>query len=336
MTKIILAPAAGDGIGGGHVMRCLALAKALSARGADCAFAVNAAGQLILERFSGRRWDYAEADAGGDVLIVDDYTMAAGREGRLKESVRLLTIIDDLADRPHLADLLVDPGDGRAAADYGGLLPPETRVLAGPDYALIRPAFAEARAKRALAVKPEVERIFVSFGLSDVGGITVRAVNLLLALAPGVPIDVAMPASSESLARLALAIPRNPGLTLHLDALDVAGLLLEADVAVGAGGASTWERCCMGVPSVAVAVADNQRALVERLNERGVVLGIDYSPGGRVFEDLLGAAFLKLRNPALRARLAAASREACDGLGAARVAEAILDQLATMRSPAGS
>jgi spore coat polysaccharide biosynthesis predicted glycosyltransferase SpsG len=242
-------------------------------------------------------------------------------------------------------------------------------VLAGPDYALIRPAFAEARAKRPPEVKPEIERIFVSFGLSDVGGITARAVNLLLALAPGTPIDVAMPASSESLARLAPAIPRSPGLTLHLDALDVADLLLEADVAVGAGGASTWERCCVGVPSVAVAVADNQRDLVARLTERGVLLGLSYnpltpakagaqvfsdppalddkkpgsrpSPGraeekGASFEEALGAAFLKLRSADLRARLAAASRGACDGLGANRVAEAILAQLESTRSAAGS
>ena len=342
--RIIFAPAAGEGVGGGHVMRCMALAQALAARGADCAFAVNAAGEAILNRFSDRSWPIAPIDTPADMLVLDDYDMAAGREARLKEHARLLGVIDDLADRPHLADVLVDPGDGREPGHYAGLLPEEARVLTGSSYALIRAAFVEARSQRPTTVKPEIERVFVSFGLSDVGGVTARAVALLAALAPDAAIDVALPSHSESLNRIAALIPVRPGLTLHLDAIDVAGLLLRADVAVGAGGASTWERCCLGVPSIAVAVAENQRELVAQLADTGVVLGIPYTPstgtplsrGAETFEDALGSAFLKLRDPALRQRLADASFAACDGLGARRVAEVMLAQISRTRSLSGS
>ena len=339
--RILFAPAAGEGVGGGHVMRCYALAQALAARGADCAFAVNTAGVSILNRFSDRPWPIEPLDAAADVVVMDDYGMAAGLEGRHKERVALLAVIDDLADRPHLADLLVDPGDGRTPADYAGLVPEGAVVLTGPDYALIRATFAEARDRRRTAVSPEIERVFVAYGLSDVGGVTARTVALLGALSPETAIDVAVPSNTESLGRLAAMLPLNPRLTLHIDAVDVADLLLTADIAIGAGGASTWERCCLGVPAIAVPLADNQRELIARLSEGGVLLGLPGFPLQRgkaegTFEDGLGAAFLRLRDPAVRERMVAASFAACDGLGAQRVAEAILAQLSRMRSASGS
>ena len=174
-------------MGGGHVMRCLALAQALVARGAQCAFAVNAAGQSILARFSDTDWSIVAIETPTDVLVVDDYAMDAGRERALRSSTSMLTVVDDLADRPHLADLLVDPGDGRTPADYAALVPRGAILLMGPAYALLRASFAARRAERRTAQSAQIDRVFVSFGLSDVDGVTARAVAARAGAAPPRP-----------------------------------------------------------------------------------------------------------------------------------------------------
>ncbi|MEO6339616.1 MAG: UDP-2,4-diacetamido-2,4,6-trideoxy-beta-L-altropyranose hydrolase [Caulobacteraceae bacterium] len=332
---MLLAPAAGDGVGGGHVMRCLALAQALASRGARCAFAVNDAGRSILERFSDTAWPIEPAGAVADVLVIDNYAVAADEERALKPHAAMLAVIDDLADRPHLADLLVDPGDGRVAPDYAGLVPDGAVLLMGPAYALLRASFAERRAERRSTQNGEISRVFVSFGLSDVDGVTGRAVAALRPLAPAAVFDIALPSSAASLPALGAMAAADPGLHLHIDATDVDRLLIEADAAIGAGGASTWERCCLGVPSIAVSVADNQRPLIERLSASGVVLGLSHS-GDLEFKEALAAAFLRLRDPTIRADLAVKSLAVCDGQGAARVADAILAQLSRITSDAGS
>ena len=360
--RILLAPAAGDGVGGGHVMRSLALAQALTAQGARCAFAVNAAGRSILETFSDTAWPIEPIETGADVLVIDNYAIGADQERALKSHAAMLAVIDDLADRPHLADLLVDPGDGRTPADYMGLVPNGATLLMGPAYALLRSKFAERRVERRTTQNAEIGRVFVSFGLSDVDGVTGRAVAALRPLAPSAVFDIALPSTAASLAMLRTLAASDPGVKLHVDATDVDRLLLDADVAIGAGGASTWERCCLGVPSIAVSVAENQRPLIERLSASGVVLGLTLTPnipakagtqsgpdqavGGAgsppsrghsdIFEVQLGQAFLRLPDPTVRAEFAAKSLAACDGQGAGRVAEAILAQLSRIASAAGS
>ena len=128
-------------------MRCLTLAEALRAQGADCAFAVNETGGALAARFGGGFALYQEPLAGVleqaafDTLVIDDYALSAANEAPLRRQVRRLAVIDDLADRTHLADLLIDSGYGREAADYRSLLPFDARVLVGPRLRAVAPRF---------------------------------------------------------------------------------------------------------------------------------------------------------------------------------------------------
>jgi UDP-2,4-diacetamido-2,4,6-trideoxy-beta-L-altropyranose hydrolase len=332
--RVLFAPAAAPEIGGGHVLRGLALAEALRARGAESVFAVPPWGERLVRRFGGaagpalhpmaRSGDTAEIVAAletvrPDALVLDDYGLDAGRSAGLARPGMVTLVVDDLADRAHRCDLLVDPGFGREASDYAGLTSSGCEVLVGPRYALLRSAFAAGCPARE---EGAVRRVFVSFGLSDVGSIAARAVQALRPLAPAARFDVALASDAASLPRLQAMAREDPGLHLHADALDVAALMRAADVAVGAAGASTWERCALALPSLAVAVADNQRAMIGRLAGAGAVLAVDASTPD--FPAALARTFDALQAPELRRRLAAASHALCDGRGAGRVAEALL------------
>jgi UDP-2,4-diacetamido-2,4,6-trideoxy-beta-L-altropyranose hydrolase len=339
-ARVLLLPASGPGVGGGHVLRCLALAAALREAGAACAFAAAPEGLRLLSRFGqslGKSLDVqaiardaplAElADAyAANAVVIDDYGVDAAGEAGLATPTRLLAAVDDLANRPHAATLLIDPSQGRDPAAYASLLPPGARVLAGPAYALLRPAFVDAAP---ISVRPKVGRVFVGFGLADPGGITARAVEVLLMALPDVAFDVAVGGAAQSLPALQALAVLAPRLHLHVEAPDVAGLMARADMAVGAGGGSTWERARLGLPSVCVIVADNQRELARDLAAEGAQLTLE--AGDPAFDAVLAAAACRLAMEAdLRARLSQNSRALCDGQGARRAARAILQAAAAL------
>ena len=234
-------------------------------------------------------------------------------------------VIDDLADRPLAADLVLDSGPARRAQDYAGLVPPHARLLLGPRYAPVRPAFAalrdEALARR--ADRGPVRRILVSLGLTDVGGITGRVVALLRPILGEARLDLVVGGGAPSLPALWGLAAEDPRLTLHVDTQHMPELALEADLAVGAGGSTTWERCILALPTLTLILADNQVAAARALEAAGV------TPCRDVHAPDFDAAFIReveslLADVDRRAALSAASATVCDGLGADRAAEVFL------------
>lgn len=311
--RILFVCDAGPGVGGGHVMRCLTLAGALARRGAACAFVRTPETTDILARYA-PDVPLVEEGAAGDLVVLDSYRMAPATEAAWRARAKRLAVIDDLA-RPHDADLVLDPSFGRLAADYAA-----PAVLVGPAYALVRPEFATARAA-ALARRGEpARRCLVSLGLTDVGGITGRVAAALAD--SGLALDVVVGAGAPSLPGLQ-ALAGESRVTLHIDTADMARLITMADIAVGAGGSSIWERACLSLPTVTLILADNQRDMAMKLDEAGATLALDARWPG--LEGRLGEAVGRLAaDDGLRARLSARSAAICDGLGAERVAEALL------------
>lgn len=333
---ILFAPSSGAAIGGGHVMRSGALALQLKALGADCRFAVGDLGASILQRFYPGAFE-VEPQPQGDprslpalaqaldpaAVVLDDYAADAAAEQTLAAPGRLLMAVDDLADRPHAVDLLLDPGYGRAAADYAALAP-GAQVLAGPTYALLRPGFDADTTPPAGPLR----RLFLSFGLSDVEGVTACAAGLARTVLPDVALDVALAAEAPSLPSLRARAAAGEAIALHVDTPDVASLMRGADAALGAGGSSVWERCALGLPSLAVVVADNQRPLIGALQAQGVVIGCDLHASD--FEACFVAGLEALRDPGRRRILAERSRALCDGRGAERAARALLARISRL------
>lgn len=334
---------AGPVIGSGHVMRGLTLAAALRDRGATvCFLCADGTGHLG-DRIQGAGFGLqrlpaglAEADdaaatqaalraafgaAGCDLLVVDHYGLGVAWESMLRPACRSIAAIDDLADRPHDVDLLLDQNLGRQALEYSRLLPPHARRLIGPAFALLRPEFAAARSA-SLARRAGIGRwrhLLVSLGGGDPQQATLQVVHALArcALPADASVTVVLGALAASRDAVAAALPALPCATrLLVDVTDMAALLAEADLAIGAAGGSAWERCCLGLPSLLLVLASNQRPGTQALAAAGAALplaGVDDLP----------AALDHLAAPGRLAAMSAAAAAVTDGLGAARVAEAL-------------
>lgn len=345
-------------IGGGHVMRCLALADALAARGARTGFVcaaltpsladkVRAAGHALVRIEDSPRngsdlpgWDSTSlppdaqrddaartANAFGgtrlDWLVVDHYRLDHHWAGAMRAQTHAIMVIDDLANRRHDCDLLLDQTFGRAAADYRALVPDHCDLLLGASYAPLRPEFAALRAaalvRRAEAARP-VGRVLISLGTMDLGGVTARVLPAVRAACPDSAIDVVIGASAPSLAAVEDAARGDHRIVLHRDPPDMAALMLAADLGVGAAGTTSWERCCLGLPALVLVLAENQRFVADQLDRAGAHRALS-DEGGGLFQSALEAL---AQDPAARHRMSEAAFAITDGLGSARICAAML------------
>ena len=340
--RILVVADSGAKVGGGHVMRCLTLATAIAKAGGESVFVAPPAVRAIVDAFATSKVEIyaldddaspAELAAAGveaarawgvKAIVADHYGFTPDDEAVLDAASDRLMVIDDLR-RGHRHGLVLDSGIGRTADDYPG-----RELLAGPAFALVRPAFAALRqaalARRAAGEAPR--RVLVSLGLSDVGAITGRVVRAILPALGEARLDVVVSNTAPSRLELQALGERDSRVVGHVDARDIAALTAAADIAIGAGGSSVWERCCLGLPSLTVVVADNQRENAAALAREGASLAI--APPSGDFDARLQAAFATLASDAtLRASMSAAAADLCDGLGADRVAARLLARMDT-------
>lgn len=294
-------------IGTGHVHRCLALASALAARGMACHFVhrlhdghmadvIRQRGYTVhtlpaparataIADGDYRAWAGAtEADdavststiattLGASMLVLDHYGYGREWERHLRGAVQSLMVIDDLANREHDCDLLLDQNyfaDG--AARYEGLVPAACRRLCGPQYALLAPEYANARPSRHPRQGP-VQRVLVFFGGSDLADHTSQTLHVLNEAAfRHLAVDVVVGPGYAAFDALAAAASAHGHVTVHRGLPSLLPLMTAADVAIGAGGISVWERCCVGLPAIVTAIAQNQHAPAQALSAAGACI----------------------------------------------------------------
>jgi len=261
-----------------------------------------------------------------DWLVVDHYGLDASWEAQLvralagdKGTPKLLAI-DDLADRPHKADLLLDQNFFGSVTDqrYQGLVTSHCRQLLGPHYALLGPEYAQLHPL--VPERTELRRVLVFFGGVDPDNLTGQTLEALMdpALAH-LAVDVVLGRQSSHRQSVADRVAQRPFTTLHGPLPSLAGLIARADLAIGAGGATTWERACLKLPSLVVAIAENQRPFTEALHQAGHL---------QLLGDAATVSAAQIRS-ALRAWVAdprqqGAGCDLTDGMGASRLALAML------------
>jgi len=207
-----------------------------------------------------------------DWLILDHYAIGEQWEKMLRPHVKNIMVIDDLANRRHDCDLLLDQNwfENRETR-YDDLVSAGCTKLLGPEYALLRSEFADARKKVKLRTG-EVQRIFVFFGSVDSKNMTAKTLRALSGpelthLAVDVVIGENNPNRNEI---HELAVTRD-NFYLHIQVDDIAGIMAKADLAIGSGGVNTWERMCLGLPSLTISIADNHHLLLKDLAKNGYV-----------------------------------------------------------------
>jgi UDP-2,4-diacetamido-2,4,6-trideoxy-beta-L-altropyranose hydrolase len=297
-------------IGTGHVMRCLTLADALREQGARCHFVCRAHPGNLLGMIAQRGHaavalalepgGAAEGGAGQPVhaawlgetqeddarqtlqalrgiapawLVVDHYAIDARWERLLRPACTSLMAIDDLADRAHDCDLLLDQnwhGPG-AANRYAGLVPARCEQCLGPQYALLKPEFGQLKALMP-ARDGQVRRVLVFLGGSDASNQTAKVLDAL-ARAPfaHLLVDVVIGVNHPDPHGIAAQVAARAGTSLHQNLPSLAGLMARADLMIGAGGATTWERMSLGLPSIVISLAVNQTPMNDALMEAGYV-----------------------------------------------------------------
>ena len=334
-------------IGHGHVTRCLTLAAALRAAGGRVEFVCRKLSGDLLDRIAREGFPACELpatattaaadaretcralDAHGPVdwLIVDHYGLGAAWERSMRTHAQRVMVIDDLADRRHDCDLLLDQNIvANAARRYHGLVPDQCALLLGPEYALLQAVYRELHEQTPLR-QGRVRRILISWGGADNFGLTGRSLAAVLrATAGGVAVDVVVTRGHRDADEVRRFAQRYPNVSVHADLPSLAPLLAVADVSIGACGTTSWERLCLGVPSIVVTVAENQRAIAQELSRRDLIMYLGHYD--QVTDDQMVRAVQEVLTRELTA-WSAACRAVVDGSGAERVATVL--SLATPR-----
>jgi UDP-2,4-diacetamido-2,4,6-trideoxy-beta-L-altropyranose hydrolase len=363
MNVVIRADASAR-MGTGHVMRCATLAQSLQDRGAVPRFVCREhRGNLIAPLRE--RWavhvlpppvepvdiddeDYAAwlgvpesgdaeetiAALGGekpDWMVVDHYGLGRAWEARLRPHVGRIAVIDDLAGRRHDCDVLLDQNYPAAESAAGRIVPAGCQPLIGPRFALLAPEYA--RQRDAGRVRDgSVRRVLVYFGGADPSNMTAEALEALAAPEfSRLLVDVVIGTNHPRRQALERQAVGRANIRLHGTRPHLADLMDAADLAIGAGGTTTWERLCLGLPSLVVSLAENQRPACEALAAAG---HIAYAGGANSVRapEIRAAINALVADPDRLAALASRGLHLVDGRGAPRVADALLGEAKRLRT----
>jgi UDP-2,4-diacetamido-2,4,6-trideoxy-beta-L-altropyranose hydrolase len=265
-------------------------------------------------------------------LVLDHYGLGVSWQQRLQDELRLahgsapqILVLDDLADRSHLACVLMDANrlDPTAPDPYRDLLPETSTTLLGPSYALLDPLYPQLHPL--LPARSQLTRVLVFFGAVDAGNHAAIALEALshtrlLHLA----VDVVLGAASPHIADLQSRVRQRPNTSLHVGLPSLAGLMARADLALGAAGTTSWERACLGLPSVLVPVAENQQQGALALEAAGVARCLDLQAAADPAATLQRALLELVDSPAVLQAMSEACLLLGDGRGLGRVAAALL------------
>jgi UDP-2,4-diacetamido-2,4,6-trideoxy-beta-L-altropyranose hydrolase len=342
-------------IGTGHVMRCLTLADSLREKGADCKFVCREHDGHLIDLIRSREYTvYVLPNLNNNVplisglthahwlgvdwqtdakqtilalkkesldwLVVDHYALDHRWELALRPSCQRLMVIDDLADRRHDCDLLLDQNYGSSPARYGRLVARSCTQCYGPSYALLKSVYAERQAKMPQR-DGQVRRALIYFGGSaDENNLTGTAVQAFLAPQLAyIQLDVVVSETYALRPSLEDTLKRRGKATIHRQLPDLAELMAQADISIGAGGATTWERCCMGLPSIIVVCALNQKAIGEAIKNSGA--GIVLYPSDKLSAEIKRQVLDLCEDTARYLEMSRKATQICDGFGVHRIVE---------------
>lgn len=350
--KIALRVDASSQMGTGHFMRCLTLADALRTRGAHTRFVSRHLPEHLRSKLAekGHEFELLDAVQNGtapdelahahwlgvsqpqdaaasiqaltdqhwDWLIVDHYALDTRWESMLRQSADKILVIDDIADRQHDCDILLDQNlYADIGTRYAGKVPAHCQLLLGPGYALLRDEFRQLHGQTKPRSGP-AKRVLVFFGGVDADNYTGQAIEALTQIeVSGLHVDVVIGAQHPSRKQIQTDCTRH-GFNCHVQTDKMAELMASADLAIGAGGSACWERCSLGLPALLVAVADNQINIAEALDLYGACIYVGTYKTASI-SIMRSAVVTLLNNQAQTERLSRKAYSLVDGLGVSRV-----------------
>ncbi|NGZ76110.1 UDP-2,4-diacetamido-2,4,6-trideoxy-beta-L-altropyranose hydrolase [Saccharibacillus alkalitolerans] len=299
-------------LGAGHVMRCLTLADMLKKSGAEVCFIcreifgnligyieslgyevfvlpginemdVGSLGELVQALKDDEKKDLAatrtffEHSAVLDWLVVDHYALGEDWESGARTFSKKIFVIDDLADRKHDCDILLNQNPNAWNKPiYDRLVPCHCNKLLGTSYVLLRQEFRNMRFSKRTR-EGALSRILVFYGGSDTSNETEKALNALQGLRDDqLHIDVVVGQANPHKSMIEHMCNAMPGAAFHCQIDYMAELMNKADLAIGAGGSTTWERCYLGLPALVTILAENQRKGIEELESEQAFINLGW------------------------------------------------------------
>lgn len=354
--KVTFRVDASSEIGTGHISRCLNLAHELKRRGAKCSFISQKMPDYFVDEIRAEGYDFQStgaityqissnngseglrwsaesqladaqktlgliSDDFQDWIVVDHYSLDINWEIRLKHASSRLMVIDDLANRQHACDILLDQNlQDKTQSRYREKVDLSCKTLLGPKYALLRNEFGELH-KLASERSGIPRRILIFFGGIDSKNHTIEAIHALINMRlPEILVDVVIGLEHPFIGDIKKLCSQHQ-FSLHIQTNRMAELMLKSDLCIGSGGVVTWERCCLGLPSLTYAIAENQEEVVRV----AALSGLIYAPNPT--NCLSNSIELHLRglleNQNLLKLISRNGMGVVDGNGAKRVAQAM-------------
>ncbi|AXJ03934.1 UDP-2,4-diacetamido-2,4,6-trideoxy-beta-L-altropyranose hydrolase [Pseudomonas fluorescens] len=355
--RVLIRADASPTIGSGHIARCLTLARVLRTQGSHVAFACRRLPGHRLDalqsegfetfalpdRYAGEDPEQAiesmlpwqadiealatqlEGQPEFDWVIADHYGLDHHWQTAARRFAPRIAAVDDLATRSYNVDLLLNQNLSGLSENYQPLLPAGCRTLLGPRFAMLREEFSAP----AIEIKPVARRVLVNFGGFDAARQTHHAM-LALADFSELEVDFVAGADNPAWAEMQALAESRPNWRLHSFVSDFHRRMTEADLFIGAGGGTSWERAALGLPTICIAVSNNQQANGEVMAAAGahVFMGAREQVSVEQLRDAVG---FVVGNFYLRQSLAKRSRQLVDGRGALRVAVALAGAVLKLR-----
>ncbi|MED4585430.1 UDP-2,4-diacetamido-2,4,6-trideoxy-beta-L-altropyranose hydrolase [Brevibacillus choshinensis] len=346
IVNIVFRVDAGYQLGAGHVTRCVTLADELKARGHSVTFIsrenpghycdfIQKSGYFVhrlrvaaqSETNSLESITAIDAKTTRDIvkgknidwIVVDHYQLDASWAQEVRPFVKRILVIDELANRPLECDILVNQDVlDNLQKSYVHLLEKNTKLLLGTKYATLRPQFANAR-KSIRRRTGDVKSLLVGFGGSDSTNCTLKALEALRLFHPNIkPTHVIVGQNNIHKEPLEMLCGKEPSFLFHCQIENVANLMAQSDLAIGAGGTMIWERCCLGLPSFVITIADNQRVLNQKLDEMGAVVHLG-DDGTVTYREIYHAIQSVMEDKKRLAEMSQIGMELIDGQGIDRI-----------------
>lgn len=352
--KILIRVDASSNIGNGHLMRCLTLARALKKKEYDITFLCNQENKdqiksLIKNDFSiiyfnnkanfnDNNDDYQLQDAIAcakaiaslavfDLCIVDHYNLSKPWQLRLSKQTKRMMVIDDLANREHYADILLDQSLGRQDCDYQKIVPKHCLLLTGSKYILLRSEFITFRKESInshLTIN-KIEKVLISLGGTDPNNITEKVVKALISLKYSIPAltaKVILASNAPHISKIKNYSQKYSWITLLIDTQEMAKQMLSADLAIGASGSTAWERCCLGLPTLSIITASNQEFISRKLEDENAHINLGFAKS-LTTTNIVKQVMILAEEHGKYNTMVRNSNVICDGLGVQRVVDKI-------------
>lgn len=320
--KVIIVTEGGHDMGFGHLTRCLSLYQAFEVMGHKVRFIINGdssiENHLEGKKYVSINWLQQNAELLShlkdiDVVVVDSYLAGIDIYKKISNKVKIAVYLDDTRQLNYPPGVVVNWSITAKSRDY----PKKANMfyLLGPEYISLRKAFWNVERKK---IKPKVNRVMVTFGGDDSKNLTPKVLGFLTRHYPMLEKNVVIGSAYKNINEIESVVDGNTHLIHSLDDQGMKDVMLESDAAISSGGQTLYELACIGVPTVAVAVADNQQNNVRGWEETGFIENAGYWTDPNLIS-VLSAKFRRFMDFERRVRSAEVGRKQVPQNGAERI-----------------